>query len=178
MVRYLQILEFGEDWYADDIAGMRCAVPAELARLIVGRRVVSATMRRDLADLHPQAFDAAALWRIPLPLELFVRSWSLMCAAAERAFRGRQVTHVAFDRLVSGAPEDELTALGAALRADPAAWCEAVEASVRPRQPGDTGIDRSVDPSVEAAAAVGRAALRRMVLSLPGAGRPPSPVES
>ncbi len=132
--RYLQIVLFGEDFYADRVGGFLCTIRPELARFIVGGTYVPSPTRRELAALHPDNFDPLALWRIRLPMELFMRSWSLMCAAAEPFLRSQPALHVCFDRVTSGDADAELEPLGAELGADPDRWAAAVNRTIRNRR--------------------------------------------
>lgn len=130
-IRYLQIAVFGEDFYAEEVGGFPSTVPSSVAGFIVGKTPVAPDLKRDLEALHPSNFDPAALWRARLPLELFARSWSLMCLSAERLLRTRPVLHLDFDRITSADGPDELAKLGSELGADPGRWEEAVTRTIR-----------------------------------------------
>lgn len=132
-IRYLQIAVFGEDFYAQDVGGFRSVVPTSVAAFLVGKTPVPPDLKRDLEALHPANFDPAALWRVRLPLELFARSWSLMCLSAERLLRTRPVLHLNFDRITSAEGPDELDKLRSELGADRDRWEDAVARTIRTR---------------------------------------------
>ena len=159
MARYLQVAMFGEDWYADDVAGLRCAVAPQLARVIVGRIPLPPDISAALERLHPASFDVQTLWTIPLPLALFARYWSLMCASAEHLFRGRPVLHLSFDEALGERPHPALDALRTFWGADADVWGHAVTSHRRAVVARPTA---TVDQRVWREAAIGVAALRKM----------------
>lgn len=132
-VRYLQIAVFDEDFYAQEVGGFSSEIPKSLATFMVGKTPVSADVKRDLEALHPDNFDPAALWRVRLPLELFVRAWSLMYLSVEQALRRRPVVHLNFDRITSAEGPEELEKLRVELDADPGQWKETVASTIRMR---------------------------------------------